>query len=205
MAARYFDVITDRRGNAVSAASVLVKTAAGVSASIYSDANLSTSIANPLTTNADGEFTFYAANGQYTFEVTASGFSTEIVSNRPHFDPTGSAPIQLACSDLSTALTTGTNNAYCRSPKAFRLGEVRGSLLVASTSGLVTVNVKKNGVSIFSTQLTFDVNEKTTTTAATAAVLTSTPLSIAADDEISVDIVGAGTGAKGLIIQLIEA
>lgn len=205
MAARYIDVVTDRRGNAVPGASVLVKTAAGASATIYSDANLTTTIANPLTTNADGEYSFFAANGQYTFEVTAAGYATEIVSNRPHFDPTGSAPVQLACSDRTTDITVTSNAAYCRAPKAFTLSEVAGSLFAASSSGLPQFDVKKNGVSIFSTKPTFDVGEKTTATAATPAVLVSTPTRFAKDDEIVVDITATGPGAKWLVVQLLEA
>ena len=56
---------------------------------------------------------------------------------------------------------------------------------------------------MFSTVLTIDANEKTSTTAAIPAVLTSTPLSVADDDEFTVDIDVAGTGAIGLKILLL--
>lgn len=108
---------------------------------------------------------------------------------------------QLSCSDLTTALTVGVSKAYLRAPAAFTLTAVRASLLTVSTSGLVTVDVNKNGVSIFSTKLTIDANEKTSVTAATAAVITTT--AFASDDEITINIDGAGTGAKGLIVALI--
>lgn len=111
--------------------------------------------------------------------------------------------IQLACSDLTTALTTGTTKAYFRAPYAFTLTGVRASLGTAQTSGSIfTVDINEAGTSVLSTKLTIDNTEKTSTTAATAAVISDS--SIADDSEISVDIdqVGDGT-AKGLIITLI--
>jgi hemin uptake protein HemP len=113
---------------------------------------------------------------------------------------TVSADIQMSVSDLTTAIATGTSKAYCRVPRAMVLTGVRASLLTASTSGAVTVDINVNGSTILSTKLTLDANEKTSVTAATAAVLTST--SLADDDEITIDIDGAGTGAKGLIVTL---
>lgn len=108
---------------------------------------------------------------------------------------------QLSCSDLTTSLTTGTSKAYFRMPRAVQNLTVRASLLTASTSGAVTVDINKNGSTILSTKLTIDQDEKTSVTAATAAVLTST--TAAADDEFTIDIDGAGTGAKGLIVTFL--
>lgn len=107
---------------------------------------------------------------------------------------------QIACSDLTTSLTTTTTAAYFRIQQALTAVTVRASLLTASTSGVVTVDIKKNGVSMLSTLLTIDANEKTSTTAATPAVLSSTTL--ADDDEIVIAITTAGTGAKGLVVAL---
>lgn len=109
--------------------------------------------------------------------------------------------IQMSVSDLTTALTTGTNKAYARAPHAMTITTIRASLLTVSSSGAVTVDVNINGTTILSTKLTIDASEKTSVTAATALVLSST--AIADDDEISVDIDGAGTGAKGLIVAVI--
>jgi len=108
---------------------------------------------------------------------------------------------QLSCSDLTTSLTTGTSKAYFRMPRAVQNLTVRAPVLTASTSGAVTVDINKNGSMILSTKLTIDQDEKTSVTAATAAVLTST--TAASDDEITIDIDGAGTGAKGLIVTLL--
>ena len=88
-----------------------------------------------------------------------------------------------------------------RVPFAMELYQLpRASLSTASTSGAVTVDINNGGSTIFSTNLTIDANESTSTTAATAAVLSQT--SIADDSQITVDIDGAGTGARGLKITL---
>jgi hypothetical protein len=109
--------------------------------------------------------------------------------------------IQLACSDETTSLTTGTAKLTFRMPYAMTVTGVRASLSTASSSGLVTVDINDSGTTLLSTKLTFDVGEKTTTTAATPAVISDTAL--ADDAEITIDIDVAGTGAKGLKVTLI--
>lgn len=123
---------------------------------------------------------------------------------------TGAAPgqpqtviVQLSCSDLTTAITTGTTKAYFRSPLAFTLTDVRASLLTAQTSGnIFTVDINESGVSILSTKITIDNTEKTSVTAATPAVISDTAIADDAEITIDVDQVGSGTAA-GLIVTLI--
>lgn len=100
-------------------------------------------------------------------------------------------------------VTAGTGKYLFRMPYGFTLTSVRASLVTAQTSGsLLTVDVKKNGTTIFSTKPTFDNTEKTTLTAATLPVLSTTALS--SDDEISFDVVQIGDGtAIGLKVELI--
>lgn len=114
-----------------------------------------------------------------------------------------SIEIQMSCSDLTTELVAATSVAYCRAPRAFTLSAVRASLLTASNSGVVTIDINVSGSTILSTKLTIDANEKTSVTAATAAVISST--TIADDAEITVDIDGDGTAAAGLIVTLLGA
>lgn len=115
------------------------------------------------------------------------------------------APIErvfsLAVSDETTALTTGDGKIGFRMPFAMTLQSVRASLRTASSSGLVTVNIRVNGSDIFNTALTIDANETTSTTAVTPAALSVT--SIADDAEVLIDIDGAGTGAAGLKLSFI--
>ena len=109
--------------------------------------------------------------------------------------------IGVALSDETTAITTGTAKVTLRMPFAMTLTAVRASLATASTSGIPTVDINEAGATILSTKLTIDANEKTSTTAATAAVISDSAL--ADDAEITFDIDVAGTGAKGLKVWLI--
>lgn len=108
----------------------------------------------------------------------------------------------LACSDETTPITTGNAKVTFRMPYAFTLTEIpRASLTTASSSGTPTVDINEAGVSIFSTRITIDANEKTSFTAAVPAVLSDS--SLANDAEITVDIDVAGTGAAGLKVYII--
>jgi hypothetical protein len=113
----------------------------------------------------------------------------------------GNVYMTIALSDETTAITTGTGKINFRAPHAMTLNQIpRASLATASTSGVPTIDINKNGTTIFSTKLTIDANEKTSTTAATPAVLSTTTFSD--DDEITMDIDVAGTGAAGLKVTL---
>ena len=108
-----------------------------------------------------------------------------------------------AASDESTALTTGTAKVTFRMPYAMTLSGVRCSLTTAQTSGsILTVDINEGGTTILSTKLTIDNTEKTSTTAATAAVISDVNLADDAEITIDIDQVGDGT-AKGLKITLI--
>lgn len=111
--------------------------------------------------------------------------------------------LPVAVSDEVTSLTTGTAKVTFRMPKATTLSGIRASLTTAQTSGSIfTVDVKKNGSSILSTKLTIDNTEKTSVTAATPPVLSSSTLED--DSEITIDILQLGDGtAKGLKVYLI--
>ena len=81
------------------------------------------------------------------------------------------------------------------------LTAVRAPLTTASSSGIPTIDINEGGTTILSTKLTIDANEKTSTTAATPAVISDTVL--ADDAEMTIDIDVAGTGAAGLKVYLI--
>lgn len=109
----------------------------------------------------------------------------------------------IACSDLTTAITATTNKAYFRMPYAFTVTAVRASLFTAqSTGNIFTVDINESGTSILSTKLTIDNTEKTSTTAATAAVISDTALADDAEITIDVDQIGDST-AKGLVVEII--
>lgn len=117
---------------------------------------------------------------------------------KPLLEP---AEILVAVGDESTAITTGTSKITFRMPFAMTLDAIpRASLTTASSSGLPTFDIREAGTTIFSTLLSIDANELTSTTAATPAVLSDTAL--ADDAQIRIDITVAGTNAAGAKILL---
>lgn len=112
-------------------------------------------------------------------------------------------PIGIACSDETTALTTGTAKATFRMPFAFTLTGVRASVTTAPTGSVLTVDINEGGVSILSTKLTIDATEKTSTTAATAAVISDSALADDAEITIDIDTVGSTVAGAGLKVWLI--
>lgn len=120
--------------------------------------------------------------------------------------PTTAAPTEsiiIACSDETTAITTGTAKVTFRMPYAFTLTGVRCSLTTAQTSGSIfTVDINEGGTTILSTKLTIDNGEKTSETAATAAVISDSALADDAEITVDIDQIGDGT-AKGLKVYLI--
>jgi len=109
----------------------------------------------------------------------------------------------IAASDETTALTTGTAKVTFRMPYAMTVTSVRASLSTAQVSGSIfTVDINEEGTSILSTKLTIDNTEKTSTTAATSAVISDSALANDAEITIDIDQIGNGT-AKGLKVILI--
>lgn len=111
--------------------------------------------------------------------------------------------IAIAASDETTALTTGTAKATFRMPYAFTLTEVRASVTTAPTGSTLNVDINEGGVSILSTVITIDASEKTSTTAATAAVISDASLADDAEITIDIDQVGSSTAGAGLKVYLI--
>lgn len=112
--------------------------------------------------------------------------------------------IGIACSDETTALTTGTAKATFRIPYAMTLTAVRASLTGAgSTSGTTTIDINESGTTVLSTKLTIDAGEKTSTTAATPAVISDSALADDAEITIDIDAVSGGADETGLKVWLI--
>lgn len=110
--------------------------------------------------------------------------------------------IPVACSDETTALTAGAAKITFRM-QAFTLSGVAASLTTAQASGsILTIDINVGGVSILSTKLTIDNTEKTSTTAAVPAVISSGNIPEDAEITIDIDQIGDGT-AKGLKVYFI--
>lgn len=108
-----------------------------------------------------------------------------------------------ACSDESTDLTTGTGVVSYRMPYDFVVTEVRASVNTAPVGATVTVDINADGTSILSTKLTIDASEKTSETAATAAVISDSTLGDDSEITIDIDQVGSSTAGKGLKVTLL--
>lgn len=111
--------------------------------------------------------------------------------------------IPIACSDETTALTTGTGKVTFRMPFAFTLTGVRASVTTAPTGSALTVDINEGGSSILSTEITIDATEKTSTTAATPAVISDTALADDAEITIDIDTVGSTVAGAGLKVYLL--
>jgi hypothetical protein len=111
--------------------------------------------------------------------------------------------IQIACSDETTALTTGTAKVTFRMPYAFTLTDVRASVTTAPTGATLTVDINESGSTILSTKLTIDASEKTSTTAATPAVISDAALADDAEITIDIDQIGSTIAGAGLKVTLI--
>jgi hypothetical protein len=111
--------------------------------------------------------------------------------------------IGIAASDETTALTTGAAKATFRMPYAFTLTDVRASVTTAPTGSTIIVDINESGSTILSTKLTIDASETTSTTAATAVVISDTALADDASITIDIDQIGSGTAGAGLKVYLI--
>jgi len=147
------------------------------------------------------------------YGIGATGTVLTVVAGLPAWASAGHVTqnrgLEVACSDESTALTTGTAKITFRMPFAMTLsaGEagIRASLTGAgSTSGTTTVDVNQNGSTLMSsTKITIDDGDLTSVGAATAPVLTTTALTDNASITVDVDAVTGGADETGLKIQLI--
>ena len=105
--------------------------------------------------------------------------------------------------DETTAIVAGAPLKTFRMPFAMTPTAVRASLTTAASTGTFTIDINETGSgTILSTKLTIDATEKTSTTAATPAVISDTAL--ADDAEITIDVDDDAAGdATGLKITLI--
>lgn len=162
---------------------------------------------NPMTTAGD-MITGGASGAPGRLGVGSSGQVLKVVGGVPAWAAEGggasvTTAIPIAVSDESTALTTGTAKVTFRMPFAFTLTSVRASVTTAPTGSVLTVDINEGGTSILSTKLTIDASEKTSTTAATPAVISDTALADDAEITIDIDTVGSTVAGAGLKVYLI--
>lgn len=109
----------------------------------------------------------------------------------------------VAASDETTALTAGTAKVTFRAPYAFTVTAVRASVNTAPTGSTLIVDINEAGTSILSTKLSLDASEKTSTTAATAAVISDSAIADDAEISIDVDQIGSTVAGAGLKVWIL--
>lgn len=106
----------------------------------------------------------------------------------------------IACSDETSAITTGTAKATFRMPWAATLVAVKAGLTTAPTGANFVADINKNGTTVLSTKLSVDAGEKTSYTAATPAVISVS--SFAIDDEVTFDFDQVGSTITGAGVKI---
>jgi hypothetical protein len=108
----------------------------------------------------------------------------------------------IAASDETSNLSTGLGKVSFRMPYAATLLAVRASVKTAPTGSTIIVDINEAGSTILSTKLSIDASEKTSTTAATAAVISDSALADDAEITIDIDQVGSTIQGVGLKVYL---
>jgi len=106
----------------------------------------------------------------------------------------------VALTDEVSEVTTGTSKVSFRFPFDATLYQVPRASLSTASNASTAVDINKNGASILSTKLSIDASEKTSASAASSAVLSTT--SISSDDELTFDVDSAGNNGVGLKVTL---
>jgi len=113
--------------------------------------------------------------------------------------------IAIACGDETTATAAATAVVTFHMPYAFYLTGIKAGVTTAPVGSVLTVDLNEAGSTCLTTKLTIDASEKTSATAATAAVIGGAGPALAADALMTIDVdgVGSSTAGAGLKVYLI--
>jgi hypothetical protein len=142
---------------------------------------------------------FWISDENKLLVATSGSTFNEVTAGNP------TESIIIACSDESTAITTGTAKVTFRMPYAFTLTAVRASVTTAPTGSTILIDINEGGSTILSTKLMIDASERTSTTAATPAVISDSSLADDAEMTIDFDQVGSTIAGAGVKVYLIGA
>lgn len=129
---KYANTVLDTHGNALSGVSIQVDVSTGGAATLFSDDG-ATSLANPITSEADGSFKFYAQNGIYTLTFTKSGytFDSTDTSNITLYDPTDGLPS--GAGTAGSVVFFGTGGVLSEDNTNFYFDDTNNQLKLAAT------------------------------------------------------------------------
>ena len=148
-------------------------------------------------------------SGDFVLGIDVSDTTDDPAGSTVLFDVAGFAggagawSLVIAVSDETTDLTTGAGKVTFRMPAGVTLTAVRASVNTAPVGSILIVDINEGGTSILSTKLSIDASEKTSTTAAAAAVISDAALADDAEVTIDIDQIGSSTAGKGLKVTLI--
>jgi len=141
---KYFNYVQDTSGNAVGSATVKIYDA-GTSdlASIFSDEGSTSISGSAITTDANGFFEFYAADGDYKIEISKTGITTQTIDDVTLSDPyVDDATDTAGARTFSSVTTTGDVGIGTASPSArlhVKDADVTGQTVFIEGSGDGTI------------------------------------------------------------------
>lgn len=108
---QYRDVIHDRNGNVLAGVAITVRRHGNANAAtIYSDDGCTSVLGNPLSSSGTGEFSFFAADGQYDLSYSKSGYTFVPAQNIGIYAPLGEN-VKLLSEFTTDDLCEATNGA----------------------------------------------------------------------------------------------
>lgn len=146
-----FDVVQDRSGNAISGAYVAVYNSSNSLAPLFADDGV-TPLVNPTITNTDGEYLFYAANGTYRIEISATGYAGQSIPGVVLFDPANSSfptsPVSIANggTGATNAATAAANLNVPTIPVSIANGGTGATTLETAATNLQGTGLNTNAV-----------------------------------------------------------
>jgi len=149
----------------------------------------------------DGKFPYHVSDAAGLADSPLSTDGTDVTATGKVNATNIKQSIVVACSDETTALTTGTSKLTFRMPYAMTLTEVRASATTAPVGSTLTVDINDGGTSIMTTHkldilTTATIDDETVT-------LTDTALADKAIITIDIVTVGSTTAGAGLKVYLI--